>query len=70
MVFPMSQIVNGIALKKDYYSLRTEAPKILRESASSLNKKANDGIMSTLPGFSTKKVSAEEIYRYYCTHLV
>jgi hypothetical protein len=66
---PSTYIINGIELKKDYYSLRTEVGKILRLSASSINNKANEGIIKTLPGFKTKKVSAEEIYRFYCTYL-
>lgn len=65
---PKSYMVNGIELKKDYYSLRTEAERILRESPSSLNRKANEGIINILPGFKSKKVSAEEIYRYYCDY--
>lgn len=66
---PKTYLVNGVELKKDYYSLRTEVPAILRMSATSLNTKANQGIIQVLPGFKSKKVSAEEIYRYYCTYL-
>jgi len=65
---PTAHIVNGIELTRDYYSLRTEAPKILRESAASLNTKSNNGILQLLPGFKSKKISAEEIYRYYCDY--
>ncbi len=69
IINPKTYIVNGFELKKEYYSLRTEAPKILRESAASLNSKANNGIIKLLPGFKTKKISAEEIYRYYSEQL-
>jgi len=66
---PKTYLVNGVELKKDYYSLRTEVPAILRMSATSLNTKANQGIIQVLPGFKSKKVSAEEIYKYFCTYL-
>lgn len=65
---PKVYIINGIELKKDIYSIRSEADKILRESASSLNEKANKGIIKILPEFKTKKISAAEMYRYYCAY--
>ena len=43
--------------------------KILRESATSLNNKANQGKIKILEGFKTKKISKEEIYHYYCIDL-
>lgn len=66
---PKQYIVNGHVLDRDYYSLRTEAGIILGESAQSLNNKVNKGIIKTLPGFKTKKISAEEMYNYYCKYL-
>lgn len=65
---PKAYIINGIELKKDYYRLRTEAGYFLGESPSSLNKKANKGIIKTLPDSKTKKISAAEMYRYYCEY--
>ena len=58
-------VINGFELTRDYYSIRTEAPKILGESAQTLNNRVNQGIIKCLPEFSTKKASAEELYNYY-----
>lgn len=66
---PKTYIVYGTELKRDYYSLRSEVPRILRMSATSLNSKANQGLIQVLSGHKSKKVSAEEIYKYYCTYL-
>ena len=58
-------IVNGHELTRDYYSLRTEATVILGESAPTLNKRVNEGLLKCLPEFSTKKISKEELYNYH-----
>jgi hypothetical protein len=57
--------VNGYELTKDYYSLRTEAPKILGESAPTLNKRVEENILQCSPEFPTRKISKEELYRYH-----
>jgi hypothetical protein len=62
-------IINGFELTRDYYSIRTEAPKILGECAMTLNTRVNQGIIKCLPEFSTKKASAEELYNYYLKYV-
>jgi hypothetical protein len=62
-------IINGFELTRDYYSIRTEAPKILGESAQTLNNRVNQGIIKCLPEFNTKKASAEELYNYYLKYI-
>lgn len=62
-------IINGFELTKDYYSIRTEAPRILGECAVTLNNRVNQGIIKCLPEFSTKKASAEELYNYYIKYI-
>ena len=62
-------VINGSELTRDYYSIRTEAPKILGESAQTLNDRVNKGIIKCLPEFSTKKASAEELYNYYLKYI-
>lgn len=66
---PKHYIVNGHKLDRDYYSLRTEAHIILGISAPTLYKKVEEGLIKTLPGFKQKKISAEELYNYYCRYL-
>jgi hypothetical protein len=63
-------VINGFELTRDYYSIRTEAPKILGESAQTLNTRVNQGIIKCLPEFNTKKASAEELYNYYLKYIV
>jgi hypothetical protein len=62
-------VINGFELTRDYYSIRTEAPKILGECAMTLNTRVNQGIIKCLPEFSTKKASAEELYNYYLKYI-
>jgi hypothetical protein len=62
-------VINGFELTRDYYSIRTEAPRILGESAQTLNSRVNRGIIKCLPEFSTKKASAEELYNYYIKYI-
>lgn len=62
-------VINGFELTKDYYSIRTEAPRILGECAVTLNNRVNQGIIKCLPEFSTKKASAEELYNYYIKYI-
>jgi hypothetical protein len=62
-------VINGFELTRDYYSIRTEAPKILGESAQTLNSRVNQGIIKCLPEFNTKKASAEELYNYYLKYI-
>jgi hypothetical protein len=62
-------VINGFELTRDYYSIRTEAPKILGESATTLNSRVNQGIIKCLPEFNTKKASAEELYNYYLKYV-
>ena len=62
-------VINGFELTRDYYSIRTEAPKILGESAQTLNNRVNKGIIKCLPEFTTKKASAEELYNYYLKYI-
>ena len=62
-------MINGFELRRDYYSIRTEAPKILGESAQTLNNRVNQGIIKCLPEFKTKKASAVELYNYYVKYL-
>jgi hypothetical protein len=62
-------VINGLELTRDYYSIRTEAPRILGESAQTLNSRVNRGIIKCLPEFSTKKASAEELYNYYIKYI-
>ena len=66
---PQKYIINGFELTRDYYSIRTEAPKILGESAQTLNSRVNQGIIKCLPEFNTKKASAEELYNYYVRYI-
>ena len=63
-------IINGFELTRDYYSIRTDAPRILGESAQTLNNRVNRGIIKCLPEFRTKKVSAEELYNYYSKYIL
>jgi hypothetical protein len=63
-------VINGFELTRDYYSIRTEAPRILGESAQTLNNRVNKGIIKCLPEFSTKKASAEELYNYYNKYIL
>jgi hypothetical protein len=63
-------VINGFELTRDYYSIRTEAPRILGESAQTLNDRVNKGIIKCLPEFSTKKASAEELYNYYLKYIL
>jgi len=62
-------VINGIELTRDYYSVRTDAPRILGISAPTLNKRVNEGTISCIPGFRTKKVSSEEMYNFYIRYL-
>ena len=62
-------VINGFELTRDYYSIRTEAPRIIGESAQTLNSRVNQGIIKCLPEFSTKKASAEELYNYYMKYI-
>ncbi len=62
-------VINGIELTRDYYSVRTDAPRILGISAPTLNKRVNEGAISCIPGFRTKKVSSEEMYNFYVKNL-
>jgi hypothetical protein len=62
-------IINGFELTRDYYSIRTDAPRILGESAQTLNSRVNNGIIKCLPEFRTKKVSAEELYNYFIRYI-
>jgi hypothetical protein len=62
-------IINGMELTRDYYSIRTDAPRIIGETAQTLNSRVNKGIMKCLPQFKTKKVSAEELYNYYIKYV-
>jgi hypothetical protein len=62
-------VINGFELTRDYYSIRTEAPRILGECAMTLNSRVNQGIIKCLPEFSTKKASAEELYNYYIKYV-
>ena len=62
-------VINGFELTRDYYSIRTEAPKILGVCAMTLNTRVNQGIIKCLPEFRTKKVSAEELYNYYLKYI-
>ena len=62
-------IINGFELTRDYYSIRTDAPRILGESAQTLNSRVNNGIIKCLPEFRTKKVSVQELYNYYIKYL-
>jgi hypothetical protein len=62
-------VINGFELTRDYYSIRTEAPRILGESAQTLNNRVNQGIIKCLPEFNTKKASAEELYNYYLKYI-
>ena len=62
-------IINGFELTRDYYSIRTEAPRILGESAQTLNIRVNQGIIKCLPEFRTKKVSVQELYNYYMKYI-
>ena len=61
--------INGIELTRDYYSVRTDAPRILGISAPTLNKRVNEGNINCIPGFKTKKVSSEEMYNFYIKNL-
>jgi hypothetical protein len=65
---PGKYVVNGIELTRDYYSIRTDAPKILGISAMTLNSRVNDGTIECLPEFETKKISAEELYKYWVNY--
>jgi hypothetical protein len=65
---PKKYVVNGIELTRDYYSVRTDAPKILGISAMTLNSRVNDGTIKCLPEFDTKKISAEELYNYWVAY--
>jgi hypothetical protein len=65
---PKLYIVNGYELNRDYYSLRTEAATILGVSPPTLYKKVKDGTIKILPGFEQQKISAEELYNYYCRY--
>lgn len=62
-------VINGIELCRDYYSIRTDAPRILGVTGQTLNSKVNQGIIKCLPGFKTKTVSPEELYNYWKTYL-
>jgi hypothetical protein len=62
-------VINGFELTRDYYSIRTEAPRILGESAQTLNSRVNQGIIKCLPEFNTKKASADELYNYYLKYI-
>ena len=62
-------VINGIELCRDYYSIRTDAPRILGVTGQTLNSKVNQGIIKCLPGFKTKMVSPEELYNYWKTYL-
>jgi hypothetical protein len=62
-------IINGFELTRDYYSIRTDAPRILGESAQTLNSRVNNGIIKCLPEFRTKKVSAEELHNYFIRYV-
>lgn len=62
-------VINGIELTRDYYSIRTDAPRILGESAQTLNSRVNHGIIKCLPEFRTKKVSAEELHNYFIKYV-
>jgi hypothetical protein len=65
---PKKYVVNGIELTRDYYSVRTDAPRILNVSAQTLNGRVNAGIIKCLPEFETKKISAEELYNYWVAY--
>jgi hypothetical protein len=65
---PKKYVVNGIELTRDYYSIRTDAPRILGISAQTLNSRVNDGTIECLPEFDTKKVSAEKLYNYWVNY--
>lgn len=67
--YKQKYIINGFELTRDYYSIRTDAPKILGESATTLNSRVNQGIIKCLPEFNTKKASAEELYNYYLKYI-
>ena len=62
-------VINGFELTRDYYSIRTDAPRILGESAQTLNSRVNQGIIKCLPEFRTKKVSVQELYNYYIKYV-
>lgn len=62
-------VVNGNVLERDYYSVRTDAPRILGVSAPTLYSRIEEGVIQCLPGFETKMVSAEEIQRYWSKYL-
>lgn len=62
-------VINGIELNRDYYSIRTDAPKILGITGQTLNSKVNQGIITCLPGFKTKVISATEMYNYWKKYL-
>ena len=62
-------VINGFELTRDYYSIRTDAPRIIGESAQTLNTRVNSGIIKCIPEFRTKKVSAQELYNYYTKYV-
>jgi hypothetical protein len=62
-------VINGFQLTRDYYSIRTDAPRIIGESAQTLNSRVNSGIIKCMPEFKTKKVSAQELYNYYLNYI-
>jgi hypothetical protein len=62
-------VINGFELTRDYYSIRTDAPRIIGESAQTLNSRVNSGIIKCMPEFRTKKVSAQELYNYYINYI-